>query len=81
MITKDEMILKIMELFEIDEFQSGFIRYKNYYIKFKTYVFILYDDNYNTIYESSKYKYDQDDFTEYLDELIIFKELILPKYL
>jgi hypothetical protein len=38
----------------------------------------------NIVYESSNFFYSSnvyDDYEKYLDELIIFKELILPKYL
>lgn len=75
--TPKQLIEGIKKIFDLDEINSPLF-FQNTNLHFFLSDFMLIDSQtQKTIYQSPRY----DDLEQYLDELIIFKELILPKYL
>lgn len=86
-------ILNLFDEFELTAFSSGYnnssviIKPYSYFVKndLKLYVYLLYPDisfhlyskDFICLYTSPQYNNNE----QLIDELIIFKELILPKYL
>lgn len=89
-MTREEFIVKINKLFKDFEIRksqnsivySYYINHSQYIIIYSTQPLICYlvGIPFDIIYQSSYYD-DFKSYEEFYDDLIIFKELILPKYL